>query len=61
MLMVHPPLPGRAPPPVAPRTSPRRQYCARRLRSLYKATKFLHGKGRYTKRKLDVPHVTDAK
>jgi hypothetical protein len=38
-----------------------RQYCARRLRSLYKALKFLHGKGRYSKKKLDVPQVTDAR
>ncbi|KAF8071382.1 SRP68 [Scenedesmus sp. PABB004] len=38
-----------------------RQYCARRLRSLYKALKFLHGKGRYQKKKLDVPQVTDAR
>uniref|UniRef100_A0A383WP02 Signal recognition particle subunit SRP68 n=1 Tax=Tetradesmus obliquus TaxID=3088 RepID=A0A383WP02_TETOB len=38
-----------------------RQYCARRLRSLYKALKFLHGKGRYTKKKLDVPQVSDAR
>eukprot|EP00879_Flechtneria_rotunda_P020354 GHRR01021405.1.p1 GENE.GHRR01021405.1~~GHRR01021405.1.p1 ORF type:complete len:546 (+),score=261.79 GHRR01021405.1:1195-2832(+) len=38
-----------------------RQYCAHRLRSLYKALKFLHGKGRYTKKKLDVPQVTDAR
>lgn len=30
-----------------------RQYCARRLRSLYTSLKFLHGKGRYTKKKLD--------
>lgn len=40
---------------------PCRQYCARRLRSLYKALKFLHGKGRYTKKKLDVPQVSDAR
>lgn len=39
----------------------RRQYCSRRLRSLYKAVKFLHGKGRYQKKKLDVPQVTDVR
>jgi hypothetical protein len=38
-----------------------RQYCAKRLRSLYKATKFLHGKGRYQKKRLEVQHVTDVK
>jgi hypothetical protein len=38
-----------------------RQYCARRLRSLYKATKFLHGKGRYQKKRLELQHVTDGR
>lgn len=36
-----------------------RQYCSRRLRRLYKGTKFLHGKGRYVKKKLEVPMVTE--
>jgi hypothetical protein len=36
-------------------------YCARRLRSLYKSLRFLHGRGRYQKRKLDVAMVTDAR
>jgi len=30
-----------------------RTYCTRRLRSLYKGLRFLHGKGRYAPRKLD--------
>ena len=34
-------------------------FCARRLRSLYKGLKFLHGKGRYQKRKLDAVMVTE--
>lgn len=42
-------------------TDDRRQYCTRRLRSLYQATKMLHGKGRYQKRKLDLQQVTDTR
>ncbi|KAI8465561.1 MAG: hypothetical protein J3K34DRAFT_525289 [Monoraphidium minutum] len=38
-----------------------RLYCARRLRSLYKALKFTHGKGRYQKRKLEASMITDAR
>jgi hypothetical protein len=38
-----------------------RQYCARRLRSLYTSLKFLHGKGRYTKKKLDNVAANDAR
>jgi hypothetical protein len=38
-----------------------RVFCARRLKSLYKTLKFLHGKGRYQKRKLEVPLITDAR
>eukprot|EP00775_Hariotina_reticulata_P003191 gene3191-3469_t len=38
-----------------------RQYCARRLGSLYTAVKLLHGKGRYQKKKLDLQHVTDVR
>ena len=38
-----------------------RVHCARRLRSLYKTLKFLHGKGRYQKKKLEAAMVTDAR
>jgi hypothetical protein len=38
-----------------------RIYCARRLRSLYKALKFQHGKGRYQKRKLEIGMITEAR
>lgn len=37
-----------------------RQYCTRRLRRLYKKTKFLHGRGRFTKKTLEAHMVRDA-
>jgi hypothetical protein len=36
-----------------------RQYCTRKLRRLYKALKFTHGRGKYASRKLDASTVTD--
>eukprot|EP00884_Botryococcus_braunii_P007322 jgi/Botrbrau1/16591/Bobra.0068s0021.1 len=36
-----------------------RGYCARKLRRLYKAMKMTHGRGKYTKRALDVKNVSD--
>jgi hypothetical protein len=36
-----------------------RQYCSRRLRRIFKGTKFLHGRGRYQKKKLDPNAVKD--
>jgi hypothetical protein len=44
-----------------PRHHPPRVFCARRLRTLYKALKFLHGKGRYQKKKIEVAMVTDSR
>ncbi|GBF99974.1 hypothetical protein Rsub_12667 [Raphidocelis subcapitata] len=38
-----------------------RVFCARRLRTLYKGLKFLHGRGRYQKRRLEVAMITDAR
>mmetsp|Transcript_18431 Transcript_18431/g.55570 ORF Transcript_18431/g.55570 Transcript_18431/m.55570 type:complete len:605 (+) Transcript_18431:170-1984(+) len=38
-----------------------RQYCTRRLRRLYKSTKFLHGRGRFAKKALEPHMVTDAR
>ena len=37
-----------------------RQYCTRRLRRLYKSTKFLHGRGRFSKKTLEAHMVKDA-
>ena len=37
----------------------RRQYCTRRLRRIYEGVRFLHGRGRYQKKKLDPDHVKD--
>jgi hypothetical protein len=48
-------------PPPADTLAPARVFCARRLKSLYKALKFLHGKGRYQKRKLEAHLITDAR
>lgn len=39
----------------------RRQYCSRRLRRLYKGTKFLHGRGRFQKKKMEPAMVTDTR
>ena len=38
-----------------------RQYCTRRLRRLYRSTKFLHGHKRFAKKTLDPALVTDAR
>jgi signal recognition particle subunit SRP68 len=40
---------------------PHRQYCSRRLRRLYKSTKFLHGRGRFAKKKMEPHTCTDAR
>lgn len=44
-----------------PPQPPPRVFCARRLRSLYKALKFLHGKGRYQKKKIEVAMITESR
>jgi hypothetical protein len=36
-----------------------RRYCTARLRRLYKSLKFLHGRGKYTKRNITESTVTD--
>jgi signal recognition particle subunit SRP68 len=36
-----------------------RQYCSRRLRRVYKATRFLHGRGRYQQKKLEPEAVNE--
>eukprot|EP00887_Chlorella_sp_A99_P002852 scaffold6.g2852.t1 len=36
-----------------------RQYCSRRLRRIYKGVKFLHGRGRYQKKKLEPENVKE--
>lgn len=38
-----------------------RQYCTRRLRRLYKSLRFLHGRGRYQKKKLEPATIKDAR
>ncbi|PRW56110.1 Signal recognition particle subunit SRP68 isoform A [Chlorella sorokiniana] len=38
-----------------------RQYCSRRLRRIYKAVRFLHGRGRYQKKKLEPEAVKDVR
>lgn len=38
-----------------------RRYCFSRLRRLYKSLKFLHGRGKYVKKMLDVSMVTDVR
>lgn len=38
-----------------------RQYCTRRLRRIYKSVKFLHGRGRYQKKKLEPEGVKDVR
>jgi hypothetical protein len=43
------------------RTPSLRQYCSRRLRSLYKQLKLLHGKGRYQKRKIEPEMMADSR
>ena len=40
---------------------PCRQYCSRRLRRIYKAVRFLHGRGRYQKKKLEPEAVKDVR
>lgn len=40
---------------------PCRQYCGRRLRRIYKAVRFLHGRGRYQKKKLEPETVKDVR
>jgi len=37
----------------------RREYCSRRLRRIYKGVKFLHGRGRFQKKKLEPETITD--
>lgn len=37
----------------------RRQYCSRRLRRIYKSVRFLHGRGRYQKKKLEPEGIKD--
>lgn len=39
----------------------RRQYCSRRLRRVYKGVKFLHGRGRYQKKKLEPEAIKDVR
>lgn len=36
-----------------------RQYCSRRLRRIYKGVRFLHGRGRYQKKRLEPDSVKD--
>ncbi|KAK9814357.1 hypothetical protein WJX72_004470 [[Myrmecia] bisecta] len=38
-----------------------RQYCTRRLRKTYKTVKFLHGRGKYIRKKLEPGMVTDVR
>ena len=38
-----------------------RQYCTRRLRRIYKRVKFLHGRGRYQKKKLEPEGIKDVR
>ncbi|GAB4820832.1 hypothetical protein N2152v2_007878 [Parachlorella kessleri] len=38
-----------------------RQYCGRRLRRLYKSLKFLHGRGRYQKKRLEAAAIKDVR
>lgn len=38
-----------------------RQYCSRRLRRIYKSVRFLHGRGRYQKKKLEPEGVKDVR
>lgn len=60
-------LPPPAPPPPTPpfllgsRPASCRQYCSRRLRRVYKAVRFLHGRGRYQKKKLEAETVKDVR
>lgn len=37
----------------------RRQYCSRRLHRIYKGVKFLHGRGKYHKKKLEPETIKD--
>jgi len=53
--------PPASPPPLTTTTTLPRLFCARRLRTLYKTLKFLHGKGRYQKKKLEVGMITDSR
>jgi signal recognition particle subunit SRP68 len=36
-----------------------REYCSRRLRRIYKGVKFLHGRSRFQKKKLEPETITD--
>ncbi|KAG2557484.1 signal recognition particle subunit SRP68-like [Panicum virgatum] len=38
-----------------------RRYCSARLRRLYKSLKFLHGRGKYTRRNITESTVTDVR
>ncbi|KAL4457793.1 hypothetical protein ABPG75_012658 [Micractinium tetrahymenae] len=38
-----------------------RQYCSRRLRRIYKSVRFLHGRGRYQKKKIEPEGVKDVR
>ncbi|KAI3671465.1 hypothetical protein L1987_87203 [Smallanthus sonchifolius] len=38
-----------------------RRYCSARLRRLYKSLKFTHGRGRYTKKSITLPTVTEVR
>ncbi|EFN58517.1 hypothetical protein CHLNCDRAFT_140581 [Chlorella variabilis] len=41
--------------------TPATQYCSRRLRRVYKGVKFLHGRGRYQKKKLEPEAIKDVR
>lgn len=38
-----------------------RRYCTARLRRLYKSLKFTHGRGKYTKKAITAPTVTEVR